>query len=61
MASDPRLPEPEPVPGSTFVRPSRVPPRAILDTRRAARLGLPTIEWAVALPDYVASLEVASR
>lgn len=61
MAGDPRLPEPVPVPSSTFVRASRVPPRAILDTRRAADLGLPTIDWEVALPAYVASLEVARR
>jgi dTDP-4-dehydrorhamnose reductase len=61
MANGPGLPEPVPVPSSTFVRASRVPPRAILDTRQGSRLGLPTIDWAVALPDYVASLEVASR
>ena len=50
------LPAPEPVPGSTFTRPSRVPPRAVLSTRRAAELGLPPISWESPLAGYLASL-----
>ncbi len=54
------LPTPVPVPGSTFVRASRVPPRAVLSTERAARLGLPAIDWQAALPAYVAGLPGSS-
>lgn len=50
------LPAPEPVPGSTFTRASRVPPRAVLATDRAAGLGLPTIDWETPLAGYLASL-----
>jgi dTDP-4-dehydrorhamnose reductase len=50
------LPAPEPVPGSTFTRPSQVPPRAVLSTRRAADLGLPPISWESPLAGYLASL-----
>lgn len=54
------LPAPTPVPGSTFVRASRVPPHAVLSTRSADALGLPPIDWAVALEGYVPSLEPAA-
>jgi dTDP-4-dehydrorhamnose reductase len=47
---------PDPVAGSAFSRPSKVPPRAVLSTERAARLGLPRIDWQAVLPAYVASL-----
>lgn len=51
------LPAPVPVPGSTFSRPSRVPPRAVLATGLADGLGLPPIHWQAELDRYVASLE----
>ncbi len=54
------LPAPTPVPGSTFERASKVPQRAVLSTRAAARLGLPAIDWSAALGDYVASLDSAA-
>jgi dTDP-4-dehydrorhamnose reductase len=55
LGSDPALPAPEPVPGSTFDRPSRVPPRAVLSTRRAADLGLPPLDWQASLAGYLAT------
>ena len=51
------LPTPTPVPGTTFTRPSRVPPRAVLATGLADGLGLPPIDWAAELDRYVTSLE----
>lgn len=50
------LPDPEPVPNASFARASRVPPRAVLATRRAAELGLPPISWEAPLAGYLASL-----
>ncbi len=56
LGSDVALPPPEAVPGSTFPRPSRVPPRAVLSTRRAADLGLPPLGWEAPLADYLTTL-----
>ena len=60
LSGDAGLAPPEPVPGSTFQRASRVPPRAVLATARAAALGLVPIDWQGALPAYVASLGVTA-
>jgi dTDP-4-dehydrorhamnose reductase len=51
---------PSPVPSAAFPRPAKVPPRAVLDTGLADRLGLPPIEWGAALEAYVASMEPAA-
>jgi dTDP-4-dehydrorhamnose reductase len=51
------LPPPSPIPGATFARPSKVPPRAVLATGLAESLGLPPIDWRSELDRYVASLE----
>jgi dTDP-4-dehydrorhamnose reductase len=51
------LPAPMPVPATTFPRPSRVPPRAVLATGLADALGLPPIDWGSELDTYVSSLE----
>jgi hypothetical protein len=51
------LSAPEPVAGSTFTRASRVPPRAVLATGLADRLGLPRIDWRAELEHYAGPLE----
>lgn len=45
-----------PIAAADYPRASMPPLRAVLETRRAAELGLPTLAWRHALPGYVQSL-----
>lgn len=48
----------QPIPSTAYARPSRVPPRAVLDTGLAERLGLQPISWQDRLPEDLTGSEL---